>query len=73
MKYIQGQNRSQTYLFLVTLDDAIGANNEVRLIDIFVHSLALESYGFQIDQESLYGDGENSQLLQSHWRSIDSW
>ena len=49
MKYIQGQNRSQTYLFPVSLDDAIGADNEVRLIDVFVDSLALESFGFQID------------------------
>ncbi|MES0447573.1 MAG: IS1182 family transposase [Desulfobacterales bacterium] len=49
MKYIQGQNRSQTYLFPVTLDDAISKDNEVRLIDFFVDSLALESFGFQID------------------------
>ncbi len=49
MKYIQGQNRSQTYLFPVTLDDAIGADNEVRLIDVFVDSLSLEDYGFQIE------------------------
>ncbi len=49
MKYILGQNRSQTYLFPVTLDDAISEDNEVRLIDVFVNSLALESYGFQID------------------------
>ena len=49
MKYIKGQNRSQTYLFPHTLDDAIGSDNEVRLIDVFVHSLALESFGFQID------------------------
>ncbi len=49
MKYIQGQNRTQTYLFPVTLDDAISADNEVRLIDVFVDSLALEGYGFQID------------------------
>ncbi|TFH40249.1 MAG: IS1182 family transposase [ANME-2 cluster archaeon] len=49
MKYIQGQNRAQTYLFPVTLDDAISADNEVRLIDVFVNSLALESYGFQIE------------------------
>jgi transposase len=55
MKYIQGQNRSQTYLFPVSLDDAIGSDNEVRLIDVFVDSLALESFGFQIDQ------GENGQ------------
>jgi transposase len=50
MKYIQGQNRSQTYLFPVSMDDAISEDNEVRLIDVFVDSLALESYGFQIDQ-----------------------
>ncbi len=50
MKYIQGQNRSQTYLFPVSLDDAISEDNEVRLIDVFVDSLSLESYGFQIDQ-----------------------
>ena len=49
MKYIQGQNRSQTSLFPVTLADAISADNEVRLIDVFVDSLALENYGFQID------------------------
>ena len=49
MKYIQGQNRSQTYLFPLSLDDAIEADNEVRVIDVFVDSLALESYGFQID------------------------
>jgi len=36
MKYIQGQNRSQTYLFPHTLDDAISADNEARLIDAFV-------------------------------------
>jgi len=49
MKYIKRQNRSQTYLFPVSLDDAINNNNEVRLIDVFVDSLALEDYGFQID------------------------
>jgi len=49
MKYIQGQNRTQTYLFPVSLDDAVEADNEVRLIDVFVDCLALESIGFQID------------------------
>jgi transposase len=49
MKYIKGQNRSQTYLFPHTLDDAISEDNEVRLIDVFVNGLALESFGFQID------------------------
>jgi hypothetical protein len=35
-KYVQGQNRAQTQLFPVSLDDAIGAENEVRVIDLFV-------------------------------------
>jgi len=49
MKYIQGQSRTQTYLFPVSIDDAIGSDNEVRLIDVFVDSLSLDGYGFQID------------------------
>ena len=49
MKYIKGQNRSQAHLFPVTLDDAIDADNEVPLIDVFVDSLALGSFGFKIE------------------------
>jgi len=49
MKYIQGQNRAQTYLFPVSLDDAIDPENEVRLIDLFVDSLNLEDYGFKVE------------------------
>ena len=49
MKYIKGQNRTQTTLFPVSLNDAVGAENEVRLIDVFVDSLKLEEFGFRID------------------------
>jgi len=49
MKYIQGQNRAQSYLFPVSLDDAIDPENEVRLIDLFVDSLKLGEYGFKVD------------------------
>lgn len=49
MKYIQGQNRAQTFLFPVTLDDAVDAGNEVRLIDLFVDSLKLGEFGFKVD------------------------
>jgi transposase len=48
MKYIQGQNREQTYLFPVTLDDAVGAENEVRLIDLFVDGIDLGEFGFTV-------------------------
>lgn len=49
MKYIQGQNREQTYLFPVSLNDAVEAENEVRLIDVFVDSLKLDEFGFKSD------------------------
>ena len=49
MKYIIGQNRQQTYLFPISLDDAVEPDNEVRLIDVFVDSLDLEKCGFKSD------------------------
>jgi transposase len=48
MKYIQGNNRSQIYLFPVSLEDSIDMDNEVRLIDLFVNSLSLNDYGFKV-------------------------
>ncbi|WP_430817914.1 IS1182 family transposase, partial [Carboxylicivirga sp. RSCT41] len=48
MKYIQGQNRTQIQLFTLTLDDAVEADNEVRLIDAFVSHLKLEELGFDM-------------------------
>lgn len=51
MKYIQGQNRTQTQLFPISLDESIDTNNEVRLIDIFVDSLNLSNFGFKVDFE----------------------
>jgi transposase len=49
MKYIKGQNRTQTYLFPVSLEDAVDAENEVRIIDLFVDSLKLGEFGFKVD------------------------
>lgn len=49
MRYIQGQNRTQSYLFPVSLEDAVEAENEVRLIDAFVNSLKLDEFGFRLD------------------------
>jgi len=47
MKYIQGQSRTQTSLFPISLDNAIEPENEIRIIDLFVDSLKLEEYGFK--------------------------
>ena len=49
MKFIQGQDRFQTSLFPVSLDSSIDQDNEIRLIDLFVDSLELNSLGFDVD------------------------
>jgi transposase len=46
---IQGQDRTQINLFPVSLDQTIDADNEVRMIDLFVESLSLIDYGFRTD------------------------
>ncbi len=53
MKYLQGQNRTQTNLFPVSLDDSIDQDNEVCLIGMFVNSLKLSDYGFAVNFRSL--------------------
>ena len=45
-KYIKGVEREQLVLFEETLEDAIGAEAEVRVIDMFVDSLNLREMGF---------------------------
>lgn len=49
MKFIQGQDRSQLSLIPLSLDAAIDADNEVRLIDLFVENLNLVEMGFAVD------------------------
>ncbi|NJK84125.1 MAG: IS1182 family transposase, partial [Saprospiraceae bacterium] len=50
MKYIQGNPRNQAPLIPLSLEELIGAENEVRVIDLFVDSLPLADYGFKVDQ-----------------------
>ena len=47
MKFIKRHDREQTYLFPVSLDQSIGPENEVRLIDLFAESLSLQKLGFK--------------------------
>ena len=44
--HVQGQNRDQATLFPERLDDLIGEDNAVRVIDAFVDSLDLKALGF---------------------------
>ena len=49
MKFIQGQDCFQTSLFPVSLDATIDQDNEIRLIDLFIDSLELKPFGFDVD------------------------
>jgi transposase len=49
MKFIQGKDREQAYLFPVSIEHAIDKDNEVRVIDLFVESLNISDYGFKVD------------------------
>ena len=46
-KYIKGQNRNQLVLFPTKIDEVIGYDNEVRVIDAFVDMMDLEKKGFK--------------------------
>jgi len=49
MKFIQGNDRDQTHLFPVSLEQSIDPDNQVRIIDLFVDSLPLDEFGFRTD------------------------
>lgn len=48
MKFIEGTPRDQAVIFEGCLDNAIEPDNEVRVIDAFVHSINLEEFGFKV-------------------------
>lgn len=47
MKFIPGKDRNQTEFFC--LEQAISEDNEVRLIDLFVSSIKMADYGFDMN------------------------
>lgn len=48
MHYIKGTDRTQTVLFPQSLDEIIDADNEVRIIDLFVESIDLAQFSFHV-------------------------
>jgi len=48
MAYLEGIDRNQTTYLVTSLDDFIGTENPVRVIDAFVNSLDLKKLGFII-------------------------
>ena len=45
-RYVEGENRSQSTLFPESLDEYIGEDNPVRVVDVFVEELDLKRLGF---------------------------
>ncbi|MBA3283785.1 MAG: hypothetical protein H0U27_01825 [Nitrosopumilus sp.] len=54
MKFIQGHNRQQVHLCLVSLDASIDPDNEVRIFDLFVDSLHICKSIFRLSEEFLF-------------------
>jgi transposase len=50
-RFIEGRDRAQATLFPERLDEAIGADNPVRVVDAFVDVLDLAALGFDVVPE----------------------
>src|SRR5258706_5510768 len=51
-RFIEGGDRDQATLFPQRLDEAIGADNPVRVVDAFIDALDLEELGFEVAPEA---------------------
>src|SRR5258706_12883784 len=51
-RFIEGRDRDQATLFPQRLDEAIGADNPVRVVDAFIDALDLEELGFEVTPEA---------------------
>ncbi|HZZ17510.1 MAG TPA: transposase, partial [Candidatus Sulfotelmatobacter sp.] len=54
-RFIEGETRSQSMLFPERLDDWIGEDNPVRVIDAFVEELDIAELGFERAQPAVTG------------------
>ncbi len=46
-RFVEGVDRGQSTLFPEVLDDYVGADNPVRVVDVFVDELDLGGLGFE--------------------------
>jgi transposase len=54
-RYVEGENRSQNTLFPESLDEYIGADNPVRVVDVFVEELDFKQLGFERAEPEVTG------------------
>ena len=51
-RFIEGWDRDQATLFPQRLDEAIGEDNPVRVVDAFIDALDLKELGFDVTPEA---------------------
>ena len=54
-RFVQGENRTQSFLLPEALDDYVTDTNPVRVVDVFVDELDLHKLGFEGVEPSLTG------------------
>ncbi|MDR1204692.1 MAG: transposase [Peptococcaceae bacterium] len=63
MRYIQGENRGQVTVFPATIDEYVGSDNPVRVIDAFVNTLDIDKAGFKALPEWIGRPGYDPRTL----------
>jgi hypothetical protein len=56
-RFIEGRDRDQATLFPERLDEAIGADNPVCVVDAFIDALDLAELGFDVMPEAAVRPG----------------
>ena len=54
-RFVQGENRTQSFLLPEALDDYVTDTNPVRVVDVFVDELDLHKLGFEGVEPALTG------------------
>jgi hypothetical protein len=54
-RFVQGDNRTQSFLLPEALDDYVTDTNPVRVVDVFVDELDLQTLGFEGAEPALTG------------------
>jgi transposase len=49
--FIEGRNRGQATLFPARLDEALGEDHPVRVVDAFIDALEFKTLGFNVEPE----------------------
>ena len=73
-RFIEGENRKQVTLLAECLEDYVGADNPVRVVDVFVDQLELRRLGFAGVEpaETCAGFGRGEEPSTSTATSIES-